>query len=178
MKYVIYLIVLFVLFSLNLGLFDNLEIKNQIPNLLFLFSILFALDADSHDFYFISLVSGLLLDFFSTGFFGAYTLAMILVSFFAYLFTNKITVMEFKLKNLIIFLAVSLALFQLVVWFFNFIVFKFNFAPIYTDFSIYLSSFLVIYLYNLLFLYPVFLLYSFVKNFVTNLNIKQRGIIR
>lgn len=61
-KYLIYFFAIVALLVLNLGLFNNLQIKGQIPNLLFLFSLCFALEKKSFDFFFVAFVSGLFLD--------------------------------------------------------------------------------------------------------------------
>ena len=49
MKYLIYLIAIIFLLSLNLGLFNHLEIKGQIPNLLFLFTLCCILEKENYD---------------------------------------------------------------------------------------------------------------------------------
>jgi cell shape-determining protein MreD len=90
MKYLIYLFAIIILLAVNIGLFNNLQIKGQIPNLLFLMTLFFVLEKKSYDFFFISMVSGLFLDFFSTSFFGSFTVALLTLSLLLHFFVGKL----------------------------------------------------------------------------------------
>lgn len=178
MKYLIYTLALIVLLGLNIVVFNNLDIQGQIPNLLLLISICFAIDNEGFDFIFIAFVSGLFLDFFSTSFFGAYTSALLCVSLLIYFFINNFVEITIRLRSLAISLFFSLILYNLVIWFFGFVVFKLNLVQNHTAFKTYASVFYISFLYNLVLIFPVYFGASNLRKFVENLNIRRRGIVR
>lgn len=178
MKYFIYFLAIIILLGFNLGLFNSLQIQNQIPNLLFLLTLFFALEKKDYDFFFVAAVSGLFLDFYSASFFGGLTFAFLAVSLAAHLFVANILVVEFNWKTLSLALLAALIIFNLLVWAYGLAVFKLNLGSQYVRIGIFASQFLVSFLYNWLFLYPVYLFFTFLRNFVDNFSIRRRGVVR
>jgi rod shape-determining protein MreD len=178
MKYFIYLIAIIVILGLNLGIFNSLQLYGQIPNLLFLFMLFFALEKQEYDFFFIALLSGLFLDFYSAGFFGAYTFAFLAVGLSAHLFANNLLVLEIDWKSLSLLLLISLIFFNLLLWVYQFLAFKLSWSGQYVNFNVFTSQFLVSFIYNWLLLYPMYLLFTFLRSFIQNLSVRRRGVVR
>ncbi len=178
MRYLIYIAVIVSLFGLNLGIFHNLQINNQIPNLLFLLSICFTLDNEGFDFFFIAFTSGIILDFYSTGFFGGYTLGLLIISVLMYLFINNILVIEVKFRSLAVSLLLALILLNVIVWLYGFTAYKLNITPSFISFKTYIDSFPINFFYNLFFIYPVYLFSSNLRLFVEKLNMRSKGVVR
>jgi rod shape-determining protein MreD len=178
MKYLIYLIAIIILLGLNLGIFNGLRLYGQMPNLLFLLALFFALEKQDYDFFFVALICGLFLDFYSAGFFGGFTLAFLAVGLCANLFINNILVLEMNWKSLSLTLLISLILFNLTLWLYQFLAFKLNWDSRYTGIGIFASHFFAGFIYNLLLLYPMYLCFTFLRGFVQNLNIRRRGVVR
>ncbi len=161
-----------------MGLFNNLQIQSQIPNLLFLLTLFFALEKKDYDFFFIALISGLFLDFYSGSFFGGFTLAFLVVSLCAHLFVTNVLLAELNWKTLSAVLLVALAFFSLIIWVYGLMAFKLSWTVQYTGIKIFISQFLVNFFYNWLLLYPVYLFFTFLRNFVDNMDIRRRGVVR
>jgi cell shape-determining protein MreD len=178
MKYIVYLIAIIILLGINVGLFNSLQTQNQIPGLLFLLTLFFALEKKDYDFFFVAVVSGLFLDFYSAGFFGGFTLAFLAVSLCAHLLITNFFAAEFNWKTLSLALLVSLIVFNLIVWAYGLAAFKLNFSFQYTGIKVFVSQFLVSFLYDWLLLYPVYLYFTFLRNFVDNISIRRRGVVR
>ncbi len=178
MKYLIYLIAIIFLLTINLGLFNHLEIKGQIPNLLFLFTLCCVLEKEDFDFFFVALVSGILLDFYSADFFGAFTVAFLIISFFLHLFINKLMFLGLSWKSLSATLIFSLFSLNFMVWLYGLITFKLGWIGHATGFKVVLSGFLPALFYNVLLLYPVYVFAIFLKRFINNLYIRRRGVVR
>lgn len=161
-----------------MGLFGQMPIAKQVPNLLFLFTIFFALEKKGYDFYFIAFISGLLLDFFYTGFFGSFTLAFLISSSCLHLLSDTFIVFELNWKSLSGLLFGALAVAYLVVWLYGLMVYKFNWTHDFESFSLFSRYFLINFLYNWALLYPMYIVYTLLKQGVDSLTIRRRGIVR
>ncbi len=177
MKYFIYTLAIILLLGVNLGLFNNLQIRGQIPNLLFLFVLCVALEKKDLDFLLIALVSGLFLDFYSAGFFGGFAFIFLGLSFLGYFFVNYLVVLEMNWKTLSAALLVGLLLFNLFLWLYGLIAFKLNWTGQYVSFKIFLRAFPASFIYNCLLLYPMYLFVNWLRRFVDNLTIRRRGFV-
>jgi rod shape-determining protein MreD len=177
MKYLVYIVIVILLLALNIGLFGQYRLFGQIPNLLLLLVIYFALDKKGHDFFFISFVCGLFLDFYSTSFFGGYTLAFLLLATSLYLLAGSFVVLELNWKSLSFLLLGSLFLLKLVLFSYAFLVYKFNWAADYAKLNFSWISFIAEYAYNLLLLYPAYIIFSLLKRSLENYYTKKRGVI-
>lgn len=178
MKYFIYTLAIIILIGLNLGLFNNLQINNQIPNLLLLLTLYFSLEKDSYDFFFIAFVSGLFLDFYSAGFFGGFTLAFLSLALLLHLLASNFVLLELNWKSLSLLLAASLVILNSLLWLYGLWVYKLNWAFGYTGLKTFASAFLPGLIYNWLLLYPMYLCYGLIKNLIENLTIRRRGLVR
>jgi hypothetical protein len=136
------------------------------------------MEKKDYDFFFIALISGLFLDFYSGSFFGGFTLAFLTVALCAHLFVTNVLVVDINWKTLSLALLAALVIFNIIVWAYGLVVFKLSFSPQYIGIKIFTSQFLIDFLYNWLLLYPVYLFFTFLRNFVDNLSIRRRGIIK
>lgn len=178
MKYFIYLLTIIILLGLNLGLFQNFRIAGQMPNLLLLLLLFFVLEKKDFDFFFVALVSGLFLDFYSAGFFGAFTMAFLAVGLCLHLFATSVIVVNVNWKTLSLVLFICLTLFNLIVWAFGLLAFRLSWTGQYAGINIFASEFLAAFIYNWLMLYPIYSFFTFLRNFVDNLIIRRRGLVR
>ncbi len=107
MKYLIYTIAIILLVAVNYGLFPLLRIGGAIPNLLFLFVVLYALQRNNEHVIFIALVSGLFVDFYNGLLVGGYTLAFVLLGYILYQFIHEVAVYELDWKYTFLIVALS-----------------------------------------------------------------------
>jgi len=176
MKYLIYLITIIFLVGLNLGLFNNLQLFGQIPNLPFLFTLCASLEKKSYDYFFVAFISGVLLDFYSTSFFGSFTISLLLVALCLQALANIVAVFELNWKSLSLLLISAMVLLNLFYWSYAFAAYKFHWALDFIAFRSVTAAFLPSFFYNLIFLYPMFLLYNFVKKIIDNLSLRRTRI--
>jgi rod shape-determining protein MreD len=163
MKYVIYLSVLIVLCGLNVGLGPFIQIRGQAPNLIFLLVLVFALDKNSFDFLFLAFFGGLFLDFYSGAFLGSFTFSLLLSGFLVNLAVRQLLVPEVNLKYLsLIFLPVQAILF-FGFYAYNWMVFKAGLGPYFLNWKELWPGFFAVLLYNLLLLYPIYILSGYIK---------------
>ncbi len=137
MKYLIYFIAIIILLGLNLGIFNFFPIFGHVPNLLFLLSLFFALEKKDYDFFFTAFICGLFLDFYSAGFFGAFTLAFLTVSVAIHSFVNNVFVFEINWKTLSAALFTGMLFLTLIIWLYGLVVFKFSWTTQYTTFKVF-----------------------------------------
>jgi cell shape-determining protein MreD len=178
MKYFIYLIAIIILLGINIGLFKNLQIYGQMPNLLFLLALCASLEKKDYNFFYVSLIGGLFLDFYSTGFFGAFTLAFLTVSLCAHFFSEQVLSAGSGWKTLTAALLSGSLLLSLLVWLYNFAALKLSLTSGHWNFKEQAEIFLPALFYNLLLLYPIYALNNFLRKFVDSWYIKRRGVIR
>lgn len=178
MKYLIYFVTIIFLLSVNIGFFGQLPVWGQIPNLLLLLLINFSLDKKSFDFFFVALIAGLLVDFYSSTFFGGFTLGFLLVASFIYILANAFIFLEVNWKSLSILTFASLCVLYFTVWLYGFSVSKMGIQPTYIPFKYFLRNFPGMLIYNLILLFPMYLFSNWLKDFVNRLLMKSRGVVR
>jgi hypothetical protein len=178
MKYLIYVIAIIFLVGVNLGLFNNLQLFGQIPNLLLLFTLFAALEKKDYDFFFVAFICGIFLDFYSASFFGSFTISLLLLALCLHILANTLALFELNWKSLGLLLLAGLVLLDLFSWIYGFAAYQFNWAPNFIAFQSFVRAFPAIFIYNLLLLYPTFLFYNFVKKIIDNLSIRRRGVVR
>jgi hypothetical protein len=138
----------------------------------------FAIDKKNLDFYFFALIGGLLLDFFSTTYFGSYGFGFLLTGVFVYAMAGSLFFLEVNWKSLSLFLFGSLALLSFSLWFFNFAAFKFGWTVLYSPLKLYMTEFPANFFYNWLLLYPMYLVSNKLKDLISNFAIRSRGVVR
>jgi len=177
MKYFVYLFLILILLGLNVGLFNYIRIFGQMPNLLFLLALCASLEKNDFDFYFIAFVGGLFLDFFSTGFFGGYTFSFLVVSLLAHFFADNVLVSGFNWKTLSGVLLVGFLVFSWVWWLYSFVSVLLGLAPDFLSLKEFLLTLVPGIFYNLLLLYPIYILNNLTREFLNNWHIRRRGVI-
>jgi rod shape-determining protein MreD len=176
MKYVVYLLVLIVLCGLNVGLAPFMQIRGQAPNLLFLLVLVFALDKNSFDFLFLAFFGGLFLDFYSGAFLGSFTFSLLLAGFLLNIAVRQLLVLEINLKYLSLILVPSQAVLFFGFYFYNWIIFKAGLNPYFLNWKEFLPGFAVAFFYNLLLLYPVYILVGYVKLLLSKYLVREYKI--
>lgn len=167
MKYFIYLLSIILLLAVNLGLFGQFQLWNNVPNLLFLWLMFFCLDKDNYDFLFIAFFAGLFLDFYSAVFIGSFIFSFLLIGSWQRLLVNRIVAFEANWKLQLAMLVTSLQLLDLMVWLYNLLVSKAGWAALPLSLRAIENNFFPQLIYNLLLFYPMYVLYHFVKGQLT-----------
>jgi rod shape-determining protein MreD len=175
MKYLIYLVAIIILAGVNVGLFNNLQLFGQIPNLLLLFTICAALEKNNYDFFFIALVSGIFLDFYSASFFGSFTIGLLLVALFLNFLVNTFVVLELNWKSLSLLVLASLVFLDFFLWSYGLLAYRLNWSVDFVSLKAYSGSFFSALIYNWLLLYPTYVFYTFTRRLVDNLSLRRRG---
>lgn len=164
MKYLAYLIFIILLFGLNVGFFSLFKLQGVAPNLLLIMVILFALEKGDLDFFFIAVLSGFFLDFFSGAFFGGYSLGFLLLAFLLNLVVQNFAVFEMNWKFLTGALLASVLFLDFFLWFYNLLILKSGLATAAAvNFGLFQRQFLIQFFYNLLLLFPMLRLKNFVQ---------------
>lgn len=178
MKYLIYTISIILVLGLNVGLFGNLQINGQIPDLPLLMVLFFALDKKNWDFFFVAFAGGIFLDCYSAGFFGGFTLAFLVLALICHLLVSNLMVLELTWKNLVLLVFGALIVVDFCLWFYSLAAFKLGLSPDYSGLRVYADAFLPQLFYNLLLFYPTRLLCDFIKKTVENFTIRRRSLVR
>ena len=177
MKYLIYIISIIILLGINLGLFGNLQILSQVPNLLLLFTLCAALEKKNYDFLYIAFVCGIFLDFFSASFFGGFTLSFLFIALILNFLSNAFVLLELNWKSLSLILFGALLLLNLFLWVYGFIAFWLHWTGDFNNFKNFSGVFLINLLYNWVLLYPTFIYYSYVRRIIDGFEIRGRGVV-
>ena len=100
MSILISAISVFLLYGLNIGIIPLFPIVGIVPNFIFIFFIIYAFETKYFPAaFFLSLLSGLILDFSSEVYAGSFLFAFFLVLFILRFFTSKIFILEKNIKN-------------------------------------------------------------------------------
>ncbi len=178
MKHFIYFLAIILLIGMNFGVFANLPMWRQIPNLLLLLTLCFSLEKNTYDFFFIAFLSGIFLDFFSTDFFGGFTLGFLALALLLHLLANRFVVFELGWKSLSLLLAGSLLVLNGVFWAYNFFAYKLGLTAYFPDLRVITRALPASFFYNWLLLYPIYLYFNYLKRIVDNLTVRRRGLVR
>ncbi|PIR96628.1 MAG: hypothetical protein COT92_00025 [Candidatus Doudnabacteria bacterium CG10_big_fil_rev_8_21_14_0_10_42_18] len=169
MKYIIYLLAIIFLAGVNVGVFSYFKILGVGPNLFLLFVFFAATEKYSDDYLFLAFISGVFLDFFTGAFFGTFTLPILFSSFLLrIIMSNWVLLFEVNWKNLIILMTAFFTSVYIFAWLVSLATFKFgwNFQQI--GFGVFTWKFVVVIIYNLLLLYPVYLFVLLLKKINRN----------
>lgn len=165
MKYFLYLLILALLCGINAGLSPLIGLKGQVPNLIFLLVLVFALEKDNYDFLFLAFFGGLFLDFLSGAFVGSFTLGLLLASFLLNFTVKHLFVLELNLKYLVALLLPSQLVLFLCFYAYNSAISKAGLGVSLVNWKYFLSNFTFSLIYNLVFLYPVYIFGKSIKSF-------------
>lgn len=177
MKYFIYIISIIILLGLNVGLFNNLQIRGQIPNLLLLLTLYCSLEKKGYEFFFVAFIAGIFLDFYSVNFFGSFTLAFLVLALAIHFLSGSLMVLEVNWRSLTLLLLASLLLVNFTLWLYGFLAFKLNLTADYESIVVFIKSFPAEFFYNWLLLYPMYLLSNLLKRLIDNLKLRRRGFV-
>ena len=166
MKYLVYFFVLAALCGLNSGLAPYIQIHGQGPNLLFLFIFILAIEATELDFMLPALLAGLFLDFYSGATFGSFTAALLITVFFVHKAVRQLAGLESNLKYLSLVLLPAQVAFTLIFYAYGFMAFKAGFSLVPPSSAQWLSRFLISFSFNLVLLYPIYILVGYLKSFM------------
>ena len=163
MRYIIYIVLLILLCGLSVGLSPLIKIHTQVPNLLFLLVWLWSLEKADDDFLFLALVAGLFLDFFSGLSVGTFTVPLLLLALAGHLIIENFFVSELKLKYLALLLLPAQMLFVLLSLGVGLLLNRGGLWVSISSGGALVDNFVISFLYNLLLLYPVYVLINVVK---------------
>jgi rod shape-determining protein MreD len=167
MKYLAYLVFIILLFGLNIGFFSLFKLQGVAPNLLLIMVMLFALEKGGLDFFFIAVLSGFFLDFFSGAFFGGYSLGFLLLAFLLNLVVRNFAVFEMNWKFLTGTLLASVLFVDLFIWLYDLLIVKSGLTnTAFINFSLFKRQFLIQFFYNLLLLFPMLRLKDFLQELI------------
>jgi rod shape-determining protein MreD len=173
MKYPIYFIFICLLFGINLGLFSLFKIHGVAPNLLLLVVILFALEKNNLDFLFVSLISGLFLDFHTGLFLGSFSFGLLILSFAINILARNLAIFEIKKRHIFLTLVVSILFLDAFLFGYNFFAFKLGQVKmLYVSLPSFKARFLAEVIYNSILIFPVFWAKEQVENLFLKLNKK------
>ena len=176
MKYLIYFFTVVLLFSLNVGVFSYFPIRGALPNLLLIFIVVIALlKEELPEIYFVAFLSGLFLDFSTGVFFGSFTLAFLLLSFLFSLVLERILSFEVNWKYVIAFLVVALFFVNACIFSYNWAAYHIGWAQFDIEIKVIRDQFLPAVFYNLLLLYPVYVVASKLRDFFASQQRKSFG---
>jgi rod shape-determining protein MreD len=178
MKYAIYLLAIIILLGVNIGLFGNLPIRGQMPNLLLLLTVYFSVDKTNYDFFFIAFVCGLFLDCFSANFFGGWTFGFLVLALLLHSVSSQLLVFELNWKSLALLVLGAFTLVNFCLWLFALAAFKFGLAPSGIGIKVLVAGFLPGLFYNLLLLYPMYVVFDRLKSLIADFSVRSRGIVR
>jgi cell shape-determining protein MreD len=167
MKYIIYIATIIVLLGINVGVFSNLQFFSGVPNLLLLFVIIFSLENESRDFLIVAALSGMILDFYSGAFIGSFTIGFLLLALAVQAVSNSFLALEINWKYLAGLTVGGWVLVYLFVWVYGYYTYKLGWNPAFIEFVTVRNKIIPEVVYNLLLLYPMFLLGSAVKRFIS-----------
>ncbi len=166
MKYLIYLLLIIVLCGVSVGLSPLINIRGQVPQLLFLLAFIWSLDRAGWDFLFVAFISGLFLDFYTGSFVGTFSMPLITVCLVFHFIIENFLALELSPKFLAALLLPAQILFGTVYFFYSWLLYKMHLWPILPDAKILAEGFIISFFYNLLFLYPIFSLTDYVRMLV------------
>lgn len=178
MKYFFYFLAIFFLLAINIGFFGIFPIGRQVPNLLFLFVVIFALDKKNLDFFFVATLGGILLDFYSTSFFGGWTLGFLLAGAFIYSLSENFIFLELNWKTFTFLLFGGLVVLNFILWLYGLLTFKFGWTVSYIELNTFTHEFFTSFLYNWLLLYPMYIFCNWLKDLIENFTIRSRGVVK
>ncbi len=173
MKYLLYALTIIVLAGLNIGLFPFIRIMGAAPSLLLVFLTISALEKDSLDFIFIAFCGGLIADAYSGAYFGAYTLAFLLLSLLLYLTVQRLFAVNMNWKYLVVTMAIVTIFVNCAVWLYSVLVYKAGLAPLAIEWHLVRKLILPESAYNILMLYPIYILSVFLRNTIADLAMKK-----
>lgn len=119
MKYFFYFIGIIFLLSINYGVFSLLPVFRQVPNLLLLAVIVFALEKENLDFFFVALLAGLFVDVSAGLFLGSYTFFFLILAFVLHLVIKYLIVDDLNWKQLAVIVVLVSYLNLAFIYFYN-----------------------------------------------------------
>lgn len=176
MKYLIYLIAIILLVGLQIGLFSELRFFSAVPNLLLLLVIGSSLQREDVDAFFIALVSGLFLDYYTGLFIGSFTAAFVISAVVLYGVLHSLVVFDVSIKYLIS-ITIGMTIFvHVFIWALNAFSFRFGLSVASMDAGLLRGPLLGAILYNCLLAYPMYLASTWLKNLTLYVQGKKHRI--
>ncbi len=176
MKYFFYFIAIILLLSVDIGFFSHLKFFGVVPNLILVLLVVSALDRESLECFFIAVVGGIFLDFYSTSYFGSFSFAFLAVAGFLQILVNNFLVFDIDWKLGIAALVVSTVAVHLFIYTFNLIVISLGIGMGQTPYLLDKTQIISELIYNLLLLLPIYKLLDAIKYFLKSLFSRRRSI--
>ncbi len=176
MKYLVYLVVIYLLLILNFGVFGELRLIGAVPNLMLLFVISLALISESLEFVAVALFAGIIWDTYGSLPIGSFALGFVIVGLLANLLFRKVFFYNFNWKHFPLAVISGIIVLSLWLWIYTATLAHFHLALFPINFKQLLHSLLPTLIYNLLLMYPVYGLTIAVNRWIISFQ-KNRHVI-
>jgi len=174
-KYIIYFGVLVVLSGITLGFFNHYRIVGVAPNLLLLFTVFAALEQKNLDFMFIAFIGGLFADSYTGVSMGSFLVGFLTIGFIGHIVHTRVVFLNSLWKYLPIAVVVAVLGVYAWVWVFNNILFYFHVWSVTVSTKAFRHMLPALLVYNIILMYPVYFVYTFVRNTVAKFELKKKG---
>ncbi len=176
MKYIIYVIVIIILAGLQVGLFGFIKLFGAVPNLLLLFVVGCCLQRDTADSFFVALIAGLFLGFSSSILVGSYSLVFLVLAALLYFIIYRLVVFELNWKYLLAVAAGATIFVEICVWGISKLGTHYAWSAVSLDIFILRRNLVFEVIYNLLLIYPIYLLATSINHIILRLQGKKYRI--
>jgi rod shape-determining protein MreD len=176
MKYFFYFLAIILLLSLDIGFFSHLKIFGAVPNLILVLLVVSALDRESLECFFIAVVGGIFLDFYTASYFGSFSFAFLILAGLLQILVNNFLVFDIDWKLGIGAIIVSTILIHLFIYLFNLAVVGLGLGMGQSPYLFDKTKIFFELFYNLLMLLPTYKLLDAIKYFLKTLFTRRRNI--
>lgn len=178
MRYVLYAIYVYFIISLNAGLFPAISLFGAIPQLMILTCVVLAVtEDDMHILFFVSLLGGFFWELYTGLFPGSLMLGYMFATGIIYTLSRRVFFLQDRVKYLPLFLVIFNAF--VVVWTLslNVLAVRIGIYNIPLQLPAYFSRSLFSFLYNLVLLYPIYILLAQVQR-ISDIFDRQRHALK
>jgi hypothetical protein len=155
LKIFFYLILILLLYSFNAGFLPGFELFSALPNLLLILVLYFALETEGEFYLPLAFVSGLVLDLSTGVFLGSFSVAFLLISAGLRAFSRDVAVIHSNWKYFPFILLVSQCILYAWLYGYNRMADYIGAFSNLLNFRLLVTRFVWEFVYNLLFIYPV-----------------------
>jgi hypothetical protein len=176
MKYFFYFLAIILLLSLDIGFFSHLKFFGAVPNLILVLLVVSALDRESLECFFIAVVGGIFLDFYTASYFGSFSFAFLILAGLLQILVNNFLVFDIDWKLGVAALTVSTVLVHFFIYLFNLAVVGLGIGMGQSPYLLDKTKIFFELLYNLMALLPTYKLLDAIKYFLKTLFTRRRNV--
>lgn len=177
MRYIIYTIYIIIAIGINAGLFPALGIYGTIPSLILISCTIAAVTVENiHVGFFISMLGGLIWELYTGVFPGSFMISYALASLVVYTLSRKVFFIQDRVKYLPLFIVVFQAITLVWIMALNWYMLRLHWTVFDLEYAGIISRSFVGLVYNLVLLYPLYMLFSQVERLVEFFERKKHTI--